>query len=116
MTSRQATILKIVVGAVVGLAGPILVYLQARAELREKYAHSDYEAEAGYATLAKSVTELRDTVKAQSDTIARLQGHIESIEASMRRDMRLTVPHPALAPVQRPAFNPLPPDLDAAAK
>jgi len=111
MATRK-TYLTIFVGAVVTLTPPTLVYLQGRAELREKYAHSNEEADAGYKTLVDSVRELRATVTDQHDTIARLQGHIEAIEA--QTSMRMT--SRPLPPVPRPDFHELPANLDAAQK
>ncbi len=102
--------LTIAVTLLVGLLPPLLVYKLGRDELHEKYAHSDAEAEAGYAALVKSVGELRETVKTQSDTIIRLQAHIEFIETVMKGGLRMTSSKP-LPAVMRPAFAPMPSDL-----
>lgn len=110
MASRK-TAITVVVGAVVALTPPFLVYLQGRAELREKYAHTNAEAEAGYQALVESVRELRATVSAQSETIARLQGHVEAIEASSSTRMTGRLP-----PIARPTFTELPANLDAVKK
>ena len=112
MTTRK-TYLTIAVGAIVALVPPILVYAQGRAELHEKYAHTNEEAEAGYTTLVESVRELRTTVASQSETIGRLQGHVELLESVLQRDMRMTAAHP-LPPVPKPKFEELPANLDAA--
>jgi hypothetical protein len=108
MTGRK-TAITVVVGAVVALTPPILVYLQGRAELRERYRHTEAEADAGYQALVESVRELRATVSAQSETIARLQGHVEAIEASSSTRMTGRLP-----PITRPTFTELPANLDAA--
>ena len=110
MTARK-TWATVVIGAVVALTPPTLVYLQGRAELREKYAHTNAEADAGYQALVESVRELRATVSAQSETIARLQGHVEAIEASSSTRMTGRLP-----PITRPTFTELPANLDAAQK
>lgn len=109
MTSRRAYF-AIAVTAMVGLIPPMLVYMQGRAELHAKYSHTNAEAEAGYAALVESVRELRVTVKAQSETIGRLQGHIEFIEKVMQQGLRITSVRP-LPPVMKPAFVELPSDL-----
>jgi uncharacterized membrane protein len=111
MTPARKTVLTVVIGAVVALTPPVLGYLQSRSELQQKYAQSNAEADAGYKTLVESVRELRTKVSEQHDTIARLQGHIEAIEA--QASMRMTSAHP-LPPVPRPTFVELPADLDAA--
>jgi hypothetical protein len=105
----RKTYLTVILGAVVTITPPILVYMQGRAELRQKYARTDAEAEAGYKTLVDSVRELRLTVAAQSETIARLQGHVEAIEASSSTRMTGRLP-----PITRPTFVELPANLDAA--
>jgi hypothetical protein len=115
MTTRK-TYVTVVIGAVVAVVPPLLVYLQASAELSARAARSDREAEVGYATLVDSVRELRSTVEMQSDTISRLQGHVEAIEGVMQASsMRLTAARPQpLPPVMRPNFDELPANLDAA--
>ncbi len=115
MMTRK-TYLTIAITAIVGLVPPILVYAQGRAELREKYAHTNAEAEAGYTTMVDSVRELRATVAAQSETISRLQGHIELIESVMQRGdgMRMASAKPLPPAPPSPKFEELPANLDAA--
>jgi hypothetical protein len=100
----------IVIGAVVALTPPTLVYLQGRAELRERYKHTEAEAEAGYKTLVESVRELRLTVSAQHDAITKMQGYFDALQA-FSPAMRMTV-RPVLPP--KPDFHELPANLDAA--
>jgi hypothetical protein len=109
MTARKTTI-TILVGAVVALTPPSLVYFQGRAELRAKYAHTSAEADAGYQTLVDSVRELRVTVSAQHDAITKMQGYLDALQA-FSPAMRMTVRPP---PLTKPDFHELPANLDAA--
>ena len=54
MATRK-TYVTIVVGAIVALVPPTLVYMQSRAELQLKYREANAEADAGYKTLVDSV-------------------------------------------------------------
>ena len=109
MTTRK-TYLTIVVGAVVALTPPILVYLQSRAELRERAARTEAEADAGYRTLVESVRELRTTVSAQHDAIVKLQGYMDAMQVLASAGIRMTSrPMPV-----KPEFRDLPENLDAA--
>jgi hypothetical protein len=109
MTTRK-TYLTVIIGAIVALTPPTLVYLQGRAELRERYRHTEAEAEAGYETLVDSVRELRLTVAAQHDAITKMQGYLDALSA-LAPGMRMTT-RPVLPP--RPKFDDLPASLDAA--
>lgn len=108
----RKTYLTIFVTAVVGLVPPLLAYLQARAELHERAAHTEAEADAGYQALVDSVRELRATVNAQHDAITKMQGYLEGLHAagsaSVVHVQRLPPPLP------RPTFHELPENLDAA--
>lgn len=110
MTTRKTW--AAIVIAVLALVPPILAYLQATSESRDRAARTDREAEVGYKTLVESVRELQTTVAAQSDTIARLQGHVEAIEAVLPGGMRMT--SRPMPPVTKPEFDDLPANLDAA--
>lgn len=109
MTARK-TWATIAIGAVVALTPPTLVYLQGRAELRQRYKHTEAEADAGYKTLVDSVRELRVTVSAQHDAITKMQGYLDALQA-LAPGMRVTA-RPVLPP--RPEFHDLPANLDAA--
>jgi len=111
MTSRK-TAITVILGAVVALMPPTLVYLQGRAELRAKYAHTNAEADAGYQTLVDSVRELRVTVSAQHDAITKMQGYLDALQA-LAPGMRMTTRQP---PLPKPDFHELPANLDAAQK
>lgn len=111
MQPSRKTYITIIVGAVVALVPPILLYAQSRAELREKYRESNDEADAGYKTLVESVQELRTTVQRQHEAIIKIQGYLDAVSAfvpSMRMTTRPTIALP------KPAFDELPPDLPAA--
>lgn len=107
----RKTYVTIAIGAVVALTPPILVYLQSRAELRSRAAHTEAEAEAGYKTLVESVRELRATVTAQHDAITKMQGYLDALQAWAPASMRMTSRPP---PLPRPDFPELPANLDAA--
>lgn len=107
----RKTWVTIVIGAVVALVPPFLLYAQSRAELREKYGESNDEAEAGYKTLVDSVHELQTTVKQQHDALIKIQAYLDALQAfapSLRMTSRPTISLP------KPAFEELPPDLPAA--
>jgi hypothetical protein len=106
----RKTYAAIVIGAIVSLTPPTLVYFQGRAELRAKYAHTNAEADAGYRTLVDSVRELRVTVSAQHDAITKMQGYLDALQA-LAPGMRMTTRPP---PLPKPDFHELPANLDAA--
>src|SRR5512143_1780037 len=110
MTTRK-TWVTIVVGAIVALTPPILLYMQGRAELSEKYNESNNEAEAGYKTLVDSVHELQATVRLQHDALIKIQAYLDALQAfapSLRMTSRPTIALP------KPSLEELPPDLPAA--
>lgn len=109
MTPRK-TYLTIVIGAVVALTPPTLVYLQGRAELQMKYREANAEADAGYKTLVESVRELRATVTAQHDALVRMQGYVDALR-ELSPSLRMTSKPP---PLPAPDFHELPANLDAA--
>jgi hypothetical protein len=107
----RKTYITMIVGAIVALVPPVLVYLQSRAELQSRAAHTEAEAEAGYKTLVESVRELRTTVTAQHDAITKMQGYLDAMQAWAPASMRMTS---RPAPLAKPAFPELPANLDAA--
>lgn len=110
MATRK-TYVTIVVGAIVALTPPFLVYLQGRAELQDRSEHTEAEAEAGYKTLVESVRELRTTVTAQHDAITKMQGYLDALQAWAPAAMRMTS---RSQPLPKPDFPELPANLDAA--
>lgn len=76
VTTRQKTVLAIIVGALVAVAPSFFGYLQARQEIREKYAANHEEAAQGYDTLVVSVKDLQKTALEQHDYIVKLEGQI----------------------------------------
>lgn len=100
----------VVLGAIVALTPPTLVYLQGRAELQAKYSETNNEADAGYKTLVESVRELRVTVSSQHDAITKMQGYIDALQVLVP-SMRMTV---RPQPLPKPEFHDLPANLDAA--
>lgn len=79
VTAKQKTVLAIVVGALVAIAPSFFGYLQARQEIREKYAENHNEAEAGYQALVESVKNLQKTALEQHDYIVKLEGQLETL-------------------------------------
>ena len=114
MATRK-TYATVIVGAVVALTPPILVYLQGRAELQMKYAEANAEADAGYKTLVESVRELRTTVSAQHDAITKMQGYLDGLRAAGGTGSgSVVVARPLPPPLPAPRFHELPANLDAA--
>lgn len=109
MATRK-TYVTIVVGAIVALVPPTLVYMQSRAELQLKYREANAEADAGYKTLVDSVRELRATVTAQHDAITKMQGYLDALR-ELSPSLRMTSRPP---PLPAPDFHDLPANLDAA--
>lgn len=107
----RKTYVTIIVGAIVALTPPTLVYIQGRAELQAKYREANSEADAGYKTLVDSVRELRVTVSAQHDAITKMQGYLDAMQAWAPASMRMTTKPP---PLPKPDFHELPANLDAA--
>ena len=110
MPSTLRMYLKLLVGAIVALTPPALVYLQGRSEMREKYREANSDADAGYKTLVDSVRELRVTVSASHDQLVRLQAQLDLLQSlsplgSRPRDW---------VRVESPKFRDLPANLDAA--
>jgi hypothetical protein len=76
VTTKQKTVLAIVLGAVVAVAPSFFGYLQARQEIREKYQLNRNEASNGYDALVTSIKDLQATVTKQHDYIVKLQGQV----------------------------------------
>jgi hypothetical protein len=77
--TRQKTVLTIVIGAIVAIAPSFFGYLQARQEIREKYAQSHDEAAKGYTILVESVKGLQQTVLEQHDYTVKLEGQLTAL-------------------------------------
>ena len=109
MTTRKAYV-AIAATVIVGIVPPILVYMQAGAEMRARNARTEAEADIGYKTLVESVRELRATVTSQHDAIVKMQGYLEALR-ELSPSLRMTA-RPAALP--KPEFHELPANLDAA--
>lgn len=125
VTSKQKTILAIVLGAVVAIAPSFFSYLQARQEIREKYRQNRAEATVGYDVLVTSIKDLQRTVTEQHDYIVKLQGQVTLItDALSPSSLRMmgsgagstaTAALPTLeAPPELPSLPAPPPDFSTA--
>lgn len=117
VSSKQKTVLAILVGALVAIAPSFFGYLQARQEIREKYKQSYVETETSYETLVTSVKDLQKTALEQHDYIVKLEGQIAtltSVIAQLSPGLRMGAPLPKLdKPPMRPDL-PAPPDFATA--
>lgn len=123
VTTKQKTVLAIVIGAIVAIAPSFFSYLQARQEIREKYAENHNEAARGYDTLVASVKDLQKTALEQHDYIVKLEGQLVAmtsflaqLSASPNGGLRMGS-QPTLPKLEKPPTRPelpAPPDFDTA--
>lgn len=113
-TTRQKTVLAIVLGSLVAIAPSFFGYLQATQEMRQKYKQGRDETEKGYETLVAAVKDLQKTALAQHDYIVKLEGQITTV-VSVLGHLSVT---PGLRmgsgpPLPTPEKPPLRPELPA---
>lgn len=119
VSSKQKTVLAILVGALVAIAPSFFSYLQARQEIREKYKQNHVETETSYETLVTSVKDLQKTALEQHDYIVKLEGQIATLTNVIARlpsgpRVNTSLPLPKLdKPPTRPDL-PAPPDFATA--
>ena len=120
ITSKQKTVLAIVLTAIVAIAPSFFGYLQARQEIAEKYKQGRGEAANSYETLAASLKDLQTASFAQHDYIVKLEGQITMLTrvvaqlATATPGLRMTAP-PTLPTLEKPPLRPdlpAPPDFD----
>lgn len=121
--TKQKTVLAIVIGAIVAIAPSFFSYLQARQEIREKYAENHNEAARGYDTLVASVKDLQKTALEQHDYIVKLEGQLVAMTgflaqlSSSAGGMRMGSQPATLPKLEKPPTRPelpAPPDFDVA--
>ena len=76
-SSKQKTVLAIVLTAVVAIAPSFFSYLQASREISARYAENHREAANGYDALAAAVKDLQKTVLEQHDYSVKLEGQVD---------------------------------------
>ena len=80
MSTRQQTILSLLIPAIVSIIPATYTYCQSMYEVRQKYNQSHHEAEAGYAALVTSVKELQDATKMHHDDLLQIHAYLRAME------------------------------------
>jgi hypothetical protein len=118
-TTRQKTVLAIVLGSIVAIAPSFFGYLQATQEMRQKYKQGRDETENGYETLVAAVKDLQKAALEQHDYVVKLEGQITMLTSfitafsTTTSGFRMSGSLPKLEkPPLRPDL-PAPPDFDA---
>lgn len=119
-TTKQKTVLAIVLTAIVAITPSFFGYLQARQEIAAKYKQGRGEAAHSYETLVASLKDLQTASLAQHDYIVKLEGQLSMLTRVITQittstsGLRMTA-LPALPALDKPPLRPnlpAPPDFD----